>query len=153
MASEIVYRDAGLGDVPQILDLWRLFWPPQPYEASLGKKIAQEPDLVCVAEVDARIAGTIIGGFDNWWAWIYRVAVHPKHQGEGIATGLFLEMHRRLAARGADAACLVASPSNDAMCKLLRKLGYQEKTDRRFSVVFRDGPQHGAGGTSGEASA
>ncbi len=135
--SETTYRNAAFEDIPQMLKLWQEFWPPQDSEDDLKRKIRKDPDLVCVAECDGRIVGTIIGGFDEWWAWIYRVAVHPEHQRQGIARRLFSEIHQRLAARGADAACLIASPSNEAMCDLLRKLGYQEKSDRRFSFVFQ----------------
>ena len=134
---EIVYRSATPADMPQMLALWRRFWSPQPYEANLDRKIEKDPDLVVVAERDGRIVGTVIGGYDEWWPWIYRVAVDPEHQRKGIGTCLFQEIHRRLAARGADAACLIASPSNHAMCELLTKLGYKERFDRRFSLVFR----------------
>ena len=135
--SETTYRNATVEDIPQMLKLWREFWQPQRYENSLERKIVKDPDLVYVAESDGCIVGTIIGGYDEWWAWIYRVAVHPEHQRRGIASHLFSEIHQRLAARGADAACLIASPSNEAMCDLLRKLGYQERSDRRFSFVFQ----------------
>lgn len=134
--SGIVYRNATTADIPRMLDLWRQFWSPQPYEANLKRKIEGDCDLVLVAECEGRIVGTIIGGFDDWWAWIYRVAVEPKYQRRGIGTRLLREMHHRLAARGADAACLIASPANKKMCGLLRKAGYKEKEDRRFSFVF-----------------
>ena len=79
---------------------------------------------VYVADLGGAIVGTIIGGFDNWWPWIYRVAGHTAHQRQGIATRLMREMHARLAARGADAACLFISPSDEKMLGLLNRLGY-----------------------------
>ncbi len=97
--SEITYRNATVEHIPQMLKLWREFWPPQRNEHNLERKIQKDPDLVCVAESDGRIIGTIIGGFDEWWAWIYRVAVHPEHQRKGVASHLFSEIHQRLAAR------------------------------------------------------
>jgi ribosomal protein S18 acetylase RimI-like enzyme len=134
--SETIHRNATVPDIPGMLELWRCFWPPQPYEANLERKITKDPGLVCVAECDGKIVGTIIGGFDDWWAWIYRVAVRPEYQRRGIGTRLFREMHRRLAARGANGVCLIASPSNKSMCGLLKKIGYNEKEDRRFSLVL-----------------
>lgn len=92
-----------------------------------------------VAECDGKVVGTIIGGYDEWWAWVYRVAVHPDYQRRGIAAALFKEIHERLTARGADAACLFISPSNEAMQALLAKLGYKERHDQRFSFVFEQG--------------
>ena len=109
---------------------------PQAYEANLPRKIAKDADLVVVADCDGKVVGTIIGGYDEWWAWIYRVAVHPEYQRRGIATGLFNEIHQRLAALGADSACLFTSPSNEYMRALLAKIGYKERTDRRFGFVF-----------------
>ena len=132
----IVYRNATMADIRGMLDLWRQFWPPQSYEANLQRKIERDADLVLIAECDGRIVGTVIGGFDGWWAWVYRVAVHPEYQRRGIGTCLLREIHQRLAARGTVAACLIASPADEEMCGLLRKVGYKERDDRRFSFVF-----------------
>jgi ribosomal protein S18 acetylase RimI-like enzyme len=137
--SDIHYRNATQEDIPQMLALWRCFWKPQAYEANLHRKIAKDADLVVVAERKGKIVGTIIGRWDGWWAWVYRVAVHPDCQRQGIAAGLFKEIHARLAARGADAACLFAAPDNAPMCALLDKLGYTERHGRRFSYLLKAG--------------
>lgn len=131
-------REASIQDIPQMLALWRRFWSPQTYEDNLQRKIETDPDLVLVAESDHGVVGTVIGGFDGWWAWIYRVAVIPDHQRQGIASELLLELHERLTARGADAACLFVNPANVNMCGLLKKLGYQPRHDQRFSFVFQN---------------
>lgn len=138
--SEVIYREAAVDDVSSMLQLWRQFWRPQPYESNLRRKMEREPDLVCVADLRGAIVGTIIGGFDNWWPWIYRVAVHPAHQRQGIGTGLMREMQARLAARGADAACLFISPSDEKILGPLNRLGYKERDDRRYSFVFEQRP-------------
>jgi len=119
-----------------MLALWRCFWPPQSYEQNLASKIETDPDLVIVAEQDGIVVGTVIGGYDLWWAWVYRVAVHPDHQRQGIAKQLLAEIHRRLLARGADAACVFASPTNEAMAHLLKSMGYRKRDDVRYSFAF-----------------
>lgn len=134
--DDLHFRSATQADIPQMLALWRCFWKAQAYEANLARKIERDTDLVVVAECDGKVVGTTIGGWDGWWAWVYRVAVHPEYQRRGIGKGLFAEVHRRLAARGADAACLIASPENEAMRALIEGIGYKEKQDRRFSFVF-----------------
>jgi len=134
--SDIHYRNATQEDIPQMLALWRCFWKPQAYEANLPRKIAKDPDLVVAAECDGKIVGTIVGGWDDWWAWVYRVAVHPDCQRQGIAAGLFEEIHERLAARGADAACLISSPDDEPMCSLLKKIGYRERLYHTFSFLL-----------------
>ena len=46
------------------------------------------PDLFLVAEVDERIVGTIIGGWDGWRGHIARLATDPKLRRAGIAQAL-----------------------------------------------------------------
>jgi len=136
MTLAMRYRNATQDDIPQMLALWRCFWSAQPYEANLPRKIEKDADLVVVAECDGKVVGTIIGGWDEWWSWVYRVAVHPDYQRRGIGAGLLKEIHQRLMARGADGACLFISPSNEPMRALLKKIGYKERNDHRFGFIF-----------------
>ncbi len=64
--SEITYRNASVADIPGIRRLWRGFWPEQPYEQNLRHKMELDPDFVYLVEVDKKIIGTVIGGFDGW---------------------------------------------------------------------------------------
>lgn len=137
MGASVVYRNATMDDVTGMHDLWHQIWPSQLYEKSLPAKIQMDPELVLLAESEGLIVGTIIGGFDGWWAWIYKVAVHKDYQGHGIASYLFEEMHRRLQSRGADGVGLFTSMENEPMQALLKKLGYAKRNDTRFSFIFR----------------
>ena len=131
---EIIYRDAVIDDIPGMVRLWREYWREQPYESNLRSKIEVDTDLVYVAEVDRQIVGTIIGGFDGWRGWMYRLAVMSNHQNRGIATHLIKEMQRRLKSRGAKSISGMISPSNEKMYHILRKMGYSEREDRRLSI-------------------
>ncbi|MHC4479622.1 MAG: GNAT family N-acetyltransferase [Planctomycetota bacterium] len=130
--GDALVREARPDDASAMLRLWRLFWSPQPYESHLPEKIESDPDLVLVAELNGEVVGTAIGGFDGWWAWVYRVAVRPARQGMGIGTRLVQEMQARLRARGAASAGMVVDPRNEKMVGLLRKLGYRH--DERHGV-------------------
>ncbi len=59
------------------------------------------PDLFLVAEVDGRLVGTIIGGWDGWRGHIARLAADPSVRRQGIARKLVDEIESRLRARGA----------------------------------------------------
>ncbi len=131
---DVTYRNATAADVPGILALWREFWSEQPYEANLEPKIESEPDTVYVAEADGRIVGTIVGGFDGWWGWLYRIAVTEAYQGQGIGTQLVEQMERRLKAKGATGACAIVSPENAKINQVLQKMGY---TDRGYRTLGR----------------
>jgi ribosomal protein S18 acetylase RimI-like enzyme len=62
---------------------------------------AFSPDLLLVAEVEGRIVGTVIGGWDGWRANIARLATRPEVRREGIAMALVREIESRLLAKGA----------------------------------------------------
>ena len=57
--------------------------------------------VLLVAEEEGRIVGTVIGGFDGWRGNIYRLAVHPERQKQGIARRLVSELEARLVEMGA----------------------------------------------------
>lgn len=136
MIQAMNLRSATAGDIPAMLALWRQFWKAQPYEANLPTKIEKEPDLVVVAEDGGRVVGTVIGGYDLWWAWIYRVAVDRDCHQQGVGTALLKEILQRFKARGIHGADLIVSPENEPMLALVRKLGGREHADRRYSIGF-----------------
>jgi ribosomal protein S18 acetylase RimI-like enzyme len=137
--EELVVREAKLADIAAMLALWRRFWPPQPYESHLPDKIQSDADLVLVAELDGQVCATVIGGFDGWWAWIYRVAVAPEHHRKGIATQLIRTMHGRLRARGAESAGMVVASSNAPMVQLLARMGYHSNERHGvYGITFGD---------------
>jgi len=59
------------------------------------------PDLLLVAVLDGRIAGTVLGGWDGWRAQIARLTTDPAVRRKGIARALVAEIERRLYRRGA----------------------------------------------------
>jgi len=119
----------------QIFELWREFWQDRPsYEIRLKPKIEADPELVYVAEADGVIIGTVIGGDDGWWGWIYRVAVSPEFQKRGVAITLVNEMLSRLKARGVNYINLIVAPANAKMLSLLNKFGYMATEDRRLCI-------------------
>ncbi len=62
---------------------------------------AFSPDLLLVAEVEGRIIGTVIGGWDGWRANIARLTTCPEARRTGVAMALVREVERRLLAKGA----------------------------------------------------
>jgi len=133
----VVIRNASGDDIPAMLSLWRQFWKPQEYEANLKAKIERDPDLVLVAEADGRIIGTVIGGTDLWWSWIYRVAADQKSQRRGAGIVLLKEIGARFKARGIDSAGLIVSPENEPMLSLLGKFNFRAHKDGHYGISFQ----------------
>src|SRR5688572_28210853 len=64
----------------------------------IQRKLERDPDLFLVAELNDKIVGTIIGGYDGRRGLIYHLAVQADHRKNGIATQLLSEVEKRLQA-------------------------------------------------------
>jgi len=67
----------------------------------IQRVIAANSALLLLAEIDNRIAGSIIGTFDGWRGHIYRLAVHPEYRGRGLALELVRQIEEWLKLQGA----------------------------------------------------
>jgi len=99
---------------------------------ALDRKLARDPDLFLVAELDGRVVGTALGSWDGRWAWINRVAVDPSRQRQGIGRRLMAEVEKRLAGLGARRASLLTGTGNAAATRFYESHGYQAYDD----VIF-----------------
>ena len=99
--TRAVVRPGRLEEIPEVLGLWRQAGSVPSVSddpASLEQLLATSEDALLVAEVDGRLAGTVIAGWDGWRANFYRLAVHPASRRRGVA--LAREALRQAAAAG-----------------------------------------------------
>jgi ribosomal protein S18 acetylase RimI-like enzyme len=68
---------------------------------SVDRLIAYDPGAVIVAEIEGRIVGSVIVGWDGWRGSIYRLAVAPSHRRQGLGSQLVGAAEGRLARLGA----------------------------------------------------
>jgi ribosomal protein S18 acetylase RimI-like enzyme len=76
-------------DYAAVIALWQNAGPgihvrrsDQPEE--IDKKVQRDPDLFLLAEVDGRIVGTVMGGFDGRRGMVYHLAVDAEYRGRGL---------------------------------------------------------------------
>jgi ribosomal protein S18 acetylase RimI-like enzyme len=103
----------------------------------IQKKLQRDPDLFLVAEVGAKVVGTIIGGFDGRRGMIYHLAVQMDARQQGIGDMLLKEVETRLQAKGCKKCYLLVSADNIKAMKFYENRNwYEMKEDRVFGKEF-----------------
>jgi ribosomal protein S18 acetylase RimI-like enzyme len=136
-------REARADEVDAILALWQAAGSgPSITDTPEHLRMLTEksPDLFVVAETDGRLAGSIIGGWDNWRGHIYRLAVHPDFRRRGLARALTDEIERRLQARGARRIYALAATKQEMGVKFWESRPYEKSKDIPYVRTFPESP-------------
>ncbi len=103
MTSDLSVRECREDEAAVVLHLWRQADTTVSVTDTIEdirRAISESMSMFLVAEMDGRIVGSVIGGFDGWRGNIYRLAVHPEYQRRGIARRLVSDIETHLSAMG-----------------------------------------------------
>ena len=98
----------------------------------IQKKLKRDPDLFLVAELNAEIIGTVIGGYDGRRGIIYHLAVHKSAREQGIGAMLMNEVEKRLQAKGCLKCYLLVVEENEPAVHFYENRGWHEMTANRI---------------------
>jgi len=128
-------RFATYADVPALLALWEVAAEnesrPSDTAAMVDALLARDPEACTVAEVEGRIVGSLISGWDGWRAHLYRLAVHPDVRREGIGRLLLEQAETRLRALGATRIDAMVLEGNELGQTIWRAAGFAPQPEWR----------------------
>lgn len=129
----MLIRPARSEDIDEVLALW-LDAGAEPTHtdtaASVGLLLRHDPGSLLVAELDGRLVGTVISGWDGWRGSIYRLVVHPRHRRQGLARQLLSEAENRLAKLGAERMQAIVVASDTRATGFWGASRWEEQADR-----------------------
>jgi ribosomal protein S18 acetylase RimI-like enzyme len=112
----------------QLIALWQqVFGYPDAHNQpglAIDKKTAVADGLLFIAELDGKVVGSIMAGYDGHRGWIYSLAVLPEYRGAGIGSRLLQHAEGQLTALGAVKINLQIMNSNEKVAAFYRKHGY-----------------------------
>ncbi len=90
----------------------------------IHKKLARDPDLFLLAELNGKLVGAVLGGFDGRRGMMYHLAVDPAHRGRGIGEALMEELERRLKEKGCIRYYLLVTKDNSDAVRFYEARGW-----------------------------
>jgi ribosomal protein S18 acetylase RimI-like enzyme len=118
-------------DYPAVIDLWNHAGPGVHVRRSdspeeIQKKLSRDPDLFLLAEVEGRLIGTVMGGFDGRRGMVYHLAVEDYYRRQGIGAALMEELEKRLKAKGCIRSYLMVAPGNEEVIDFYQRRGWEQ---------------------------
>ena len=104
--------------------------------AEIEKKMKRDPDLFLVAEFDAQLIGSVLGGFDGRRGTIYHLSVFTEYRSQGVATQLLNELERRLQWKGCKKSYLLVNADNAEVFPFYEHRGWKRTDNIIYSKEF-----------------
>ena len=107
---------------PEYRDVTR---PQRNPHLSIANKMATQPELFFVAELDGRVVGTVMSGYDGHRGWMYSLAVDTAYRRLGIGKQLVAHAEAALTARGCPKVNLQVLSAKEDIRAFYEALGYR----------------------------
>ena len=127
--GDLLIRIYEARDEATVTALWRdVFRGDPPWndpKSVIRRKVATQPELFLVGELEDAVVATVVAGFDGFRGWIYHLAVAPEHRRKGFGRGLMSEAEIRLRHLGCPKVNLQVRTTNTGVIEFYRHLGYE----------------------------
>ena len=116
-------------DETRVIDLWArcgLLRPWNDPQQDIARKLRVQRELFLVGEIDGRIVGVVMAGYEGHRGWVNYLAVEPELRGRGLGRQLMLAIERLLGERGCPKVSLQIRRGNRDVVRFYESLGYAE---------------------------
>jgi ribosomal protein S18 acetylase RimI-like enzyme len=154
VTKQLTIRPYRPQDEFQVLALWQacgLIVPWNNPKRDIERKLAVNPELFLVGELEGRVVATCMAGYEGHRGWINYLAVLPELRRHRIAAVMMEAAESRLRRMGCPKINLQVRASNEEVIAFYESIGY--KTDSVVSMGKRleqDGPYAGIEGSDQE---
>lgn len=125
--NPIAIRSYRAPDESAVIALWRecdLLRPQNDPRKDIARKLRVNPEWFIVAEIEGRIVGAVMAGYEGHRGWINYLAVEPGRRKTGVGRQLMTEVERVLRAAGCPKINLQVRPENQAAIAFYERLGF-----------------------------
>ncbi|MDM8517091.1 GNAT family acetyltransferase [Desulfobacterales bacterium HSG16] len=116
-------------DEHNLILLWKecgLVVPQNDPAQDIEAKLQVQPELFLVGELDLKIVGSIMGGYDGHRGWINYLAVATNFQRKGIARQLIEILEKKLLAMGCQKINLQVRSKNISVIEFYKRTGFKK---------------------------
>ncbi len=129
-------------DYPAVYKVWKSAGPGihiafSDEEAEIEKLVKRNPGLFFLAEIDGRVIGTVMGGFDGRRGLIYHLAVLPEFRNLRIGSTLLSCLEDALRKAGCAKIYLFVVNENSDLSDYYEQRGYQKMDVIPLTKVLR----------------
>jgi ribosomal protein S18 acetylase RimI-like enzyme len=149
MEHLLVVRPFCAGDTEPVVSLWHACGLTRPWNnpyRDIERKLAQQPDLFLVAEIDQQVVGTVMAGYEGHRGWLYYVGVHPAHQRRGIGSALVQRAVEQLRLCGCPKVNLLVREDNPGAEAFYQELGFEAEPVVMMGLRLVDDSSHSTDG-------
>jgi ribosomal protein S18 acetylase RimI-like enzyme len=127
------FRPATLADAPGVVALWSQAGAEPSHTddvESVHRLIERDPAALILAELEGRLIGSVIAGWDGWRGSIYRLAVVATERRRGLGRQLVQQAEARLTGVGAVRCQAIVVETDRQAVGFWRTSGWEEQVER-----------------------